>query len=246
MAAPFLSQIRVSPTRGAASSNFNYDLRRRPRTDPLSAVRGIHSRLRVMGRRGPAHGGVPRRGADLRLRAGPSLGLRWLSVIPWGSKRNTAEGGCSASGMGEPVEVSGARGLQDSVGSRDARQQSPHWPSRRPRAGSEGDVAVVPRQGSAIALQQAAEAMSGLDDRCRRVPSGRCGSGSSTPRSGCLACRAATDSSSRRSRAASTASSGSLERSRGVGLREVTARRGGDRWRSSCEAARRRAARERS
>src|SRR3990170_1747252 len=46
-----------------------------------------------------APGGVSRRRADLRLRAGPSLGLRWLSVIPWGSKRNTAEGGCSASGV---------------------------------------------------------------------------------------------------------------------------------------------------
>jgi hypothetical protein len=141
-------------------------LRRRARTEPLAVVRGIHSRLRVMGceRRfgrfrsppswrwkcprpltgrvgkvpwpgpdgvgcparhssqeparlpraafhwGPAHGGVPRRGADLRLRAGPSLGLRWLSVIPWGSKRNTAEGGCSASSMGELLryQVSGA------------------------------------------------------------------------------------------------------------------------------------------
>ena len=42
---------------------------------------------------------------------------------------------------------------------------------REARAGSERDVAVVPGQGSAIALQQAAEAMSGLDDRagqCRR------------------------------------------------------------------------------
>src|SRR3990172_7622707 len=79
----------------------------------------------------------------------------------------------------------------------------------------------------------------------------RWGSGSSAPRSGYVACRAVTDRSSRRSRAASTASSGSFERSRGVGLREVT---DAVRWRedagesatSSCEAARRRAARARS
>jgi hypothetical protein len=32
-------------------------------------------------------------GAGLISRAGPSPDLRWLSVIPWGSKRNTAEGG---------------------------------------------------------------------------------------------------------------------------------------------------------
>jgi hypothetical protein len=78
------------------------------RSKPIAERGGSRGRR---ARSGTARGGVPRRRADLRLRAGASLGLRWLSVIPWGSRCNTAEGGppppvCDA------CWVSGAWGLR--------------------------------------------------------------------------------------------------------------------------------------